>query len=225
MRVLIDLVVNHTSDEHPWFQEARRDPESKYRDWYVWSKKKPTNADERHRVSRRAEIDLELRRGGEGLVLPSLLRLPARPEHLQPAGAGGDPEDHGVLAAARRLRLSHGRGAVRDRAKGRGCAASRSEQYDMLRDVQRVSELARGRRDHPGGSERAARHRHGVLRRRRRAAADDVQLPGEPASVLRAGRGGRAAAGQGAEGDTSRARRRRSGASFCATTTSSIWAG
>jgi maltose alpha-D-glucosyltransferase/alpha-amylase len=44
VRVLIDLVVNHTSDEHPWFQEARRDPQSKYRDWYVWSKKKPKNA-------------------------------------------------------------------------------------------------------------------------------------------------------------------------------------
>src|SRR5438045_3867989 len=41
MRVLIDLVVNHTSDEHPWFGEARRDAKSKYRDWYVWSKKKP----------------------------------------------------------------------------------------------------------------------------------------------------------------------------------------
>jgi maltose alpha-D-glucosyltransferase/alpha-amylase len=46
LRVLIDLVVNHTSDQHPWFQEARKDPESKYRDWYVWSKKKPANADE-----------------------------------------------------------------------------------------------------------------------------------------------------------------------------------
>ena len=44
MRVLIDLVVNHTSNEHPWFQQARRDPESPYRDWYVWSKKKPKNA-------------------------------------------------------------------------------------------------------------------------------------------------------------------------------------
>jgi len=44
MRVLIDLVVNHTSNEHPWFQAARRDPKSKYRDWYVWSKKKPKNA-------------------------------------------------------------------------------------------------------------------------------------------------------------------------------------
>jgi maltose alpha-D-glucosyltransferase / alpha-amylase len=46
MRVLIDLVVNHTSNEHPWFQEARRDPGSKYRDWYVWSKKKPPHANQ-----------------------------------------------------------------------------------------------------------------------------------------------------------------------------------
>jgi maltose alpha-D-glucosyltransferase/alpha-amylase len=44
IRVLIDLVVNHTSDEHPWFQGARRDRNSKYRDWYVWSDKRPANA-------------------------------------------------------------------------------------------------------------------------------------------------------------------------------------
>jgi len=44
IRVLIDLVVNHTSNEHPWFQEARKDPQSKYRDWYVWSKKRPRDA-------------------------------------------------------------------------------------------------------------------------------------------------------------------------------------
>jgi maltose alpha-D-glucosyltransferase / alpha-amylase len=46
IRVLIDLVVNHTSNEHTWFQESRSNPESKYRDWYVWSKKKPKNATE-----------------------------------------------------------------------------------------------------------------------------------------------------------------------------------
>jgi maltose alpha-D-glucosyltransferase/alpha-amylase len=41
IRVIIDLVANHTSDQHPWFMEARRNPKSMYRDWYVWSKKKP----------------------------------------------------------------------------------------------------------------------------------------------------------------------------------------
>ncbi|KKB12857.1 trehalose synthase [Devosia geojensis] len=43
MRVIIDLVVNHTSIDHPWFQSARSSPDSPYRDWYVWSKTKPAN--------------------------------------------------------------------------------------------------------------------------------------------------------------------------------------
>ncbi|MEH1123617.1 alpha-amylase family protein [Micromonospora sp. CPCC 206061] len=41
IRVIIDLVVNHTSDEHPWFQSARSSPDSPYRDWYVWSETEP----------------------------------------------------------------------------------------------------------------------------------------------------------------------------------------
>jgi trehalose synthase len=36
VRVVIDLVVNHTSDEHPWFREARADRDSPRRGWYVW---------------------------------------------------------------------------------------------------------------------------------------------------------------------------------------------
>ncbi|ATR21317.1 Trehalose synthase [Roseomonas mucosa] len=46
MRVIIDLVVNHTSDQHPWFQSARQDPDSPYRDWYVWADRKPAHADQ-----------------------------------------------------------------------------------------------------------------------------------------------------------------------------------
>jgi maltose alpha-D-glucosyltransferase/alpha-amylase len=44
IRVLIDLVVNHTSDQHPWFQQARSDPKSRFRDWYVWADKEPADA-------------------------------------------------------------------------------------------------------------------------------------------------------------------------------------
>ena len=45
MRVIIDLVINHTSDKHPWFQAARRDENSRFRDFYYWSKTKPRGAD------------------------------------------------------------------------------------------------------------------------------------------------------------------------------------
>ncbi|WP_247236585.1 alpha-amylase family protein [Telluribacter sp. SYSU D00476] len=44
-RVIMDLVINHSSDQHPWFQEARKNKNSKYRDWYVWSEKRPRDAD------------------------------------------------------------------------------------------------------------------------------------------------------------------------------------
>jgi maltose alpha-D-glucosyltransferase / alpha-amylase len=46
IRVMIDLVVNHTSIDHPWFQAARLDPRSPYRDYYIWSKAKPEHADD-----------------------------------------------------------------------------------------------------------------------------------------------------------------------------------
>lgn len=46
IRIVADLVVNHTSIDHSWFQAARRDSRSKYRNWYVWSKEKPPNAEQ-----------------------------------------------------------------------------------------------------------------------------------------------------------------------------------
>jgi oligo-1,6-glucosidase len=36
MKLIMDLVVNHTSDEHEWFQDAKRSKDSKYRDYYIW---------------------------------------------------------------------------------------------------------------------------------------------------------------------------------------------
>src|ERR1700759_2476492 len=44
IRVIIDLVVNHTSDQHEWFKSARSAKDSPHRDWYVWSDNRPANA-------------------------------------------------------------------------------------------------------------------------------------------------------------------------------------
>ena len=45
LRVIIDLVVNHTSDAHPWFKSACESPQSQFRDWYVWSDERPADWD------------------------------------------------------------------------------------------------------------------------------------------------------------------------------------
>jgi maltose alpha-D-glucosyltransferase/alpha-amylase len=42
IRVITDLVMNHTSDQHPWFQESRRDLEGPYADFYVWTRRRRT---------------------------------------------------------------------------------------------------------------------------------------------------------------------------------------
>ncbi|WP_226347035.1 alpha-amylase family protein [Agilicoccus flavus] len=47
IRVIADLVINHTSDEHPWFKEARKSKENPYRDWYVWRDTEPPDTSDK----------------------------------------------------------------------------------------------------------------------------------------------------------------------------------
>jgi maltose alpha-D-glucosyltransferase/alpha-amylase len=54
LRVIADLVVNHTSDRHPWFQSARSAPDSPYRGYYVWS-----DTDRKYRDARIIFVDTE----------------------------------------------------------------------------------------------------------------------------------------------------------------------
>lgn len=44
IHVIVDLVINHTSSQHPWFQAAL-DPDSQQRDWYIWSETQPSGAE------------------------------------------------------------------------------------------------------------------------------------------------------------------------------------
>jgi maltose alpha-D-glucosyltransferase / alpha-amylase len=54
IRILTELVFNHTSDQHAWFQQARAEPASPLRDWYVWS-----DTDDRYRGARIIFSDTE----------------------------------------------------------------------------------------------------------------------------------------------------------------------
>jgi maltose alpha-D-glucosyltransferase / alpha-amylase len=54
IRIIMDLVLNHTSDQHPWFQAARADRSSRYRDYYVWS-----DTDQQYRDVRIIFVDTE----------------------------------------------------------------------------------------------------------------------------------------------------------------------
>ena len=54
IRLIMDLVLNHTSDEHPWFQAARADRNSPYRDYYVWS-----DTDQKYQDTRIIFLDTE----------------------------------------------------------------------------------------------------------------------------------------------------------------------
>jgi maltose alpha-D-glucosyltransferase/alpha-amylase len=55
IRVIIEMVLNHTSDQHPWFQESRSTRDNPKRDWYVWS-----DADDRYKGVRIIFLDTEL---------------------------------------------------------------------------------------------------------------------------------------------------------------------
>ena len=55
IRVIIEMVLNHTSDQHPWFQQSRSSQENSYRDWYVWN-----DTDTRYQETRIIFLDTEM---------------------------------------------------------------------------------------------------------------------------------------------------------------------
>ena len=171
MRVLIDLVVNHTSDQHPWFQDARRDPRV-----------------EVPRLVRLVEEEAA-RTPNEGMVFPGVQKSTwsydkrrtawyfHRFYDFQPDLNTANPEVQaeilkimGFWIAARRLGLPHGCGAVRDRTQRAPTCRSRKSSTTCCAHFREFLQWRQGDSIILAEANVLPEDRPGVLRRGRRAA-------------------------------------------------------
>ena len=140
LRVITELVVNHTSDQHDWFKRAKRSGRgTSARDWYVWS-----DSDQKYAGTRIIFTDTEKSNWAwdeeaRRLLLAPLLLAPARLEFRQSArgqrGAAGDE------ALAR-----HRRGWVPPRRRALSLRARRHQQREPAGNPRRAQAHARGAR-------------------------------------------------------------------------------
>ena len=159
LRLLVDFVPNHTSDQHPWFLAARSSRDDPKRDWYVWRDGDPDTPPNNWRrgVHRRAGVDVGRRH--RPVVPPPVPAAAARPQLGQPRGRRGHARRHAVLARPRRRRLPHrrrprhrqGPGAARRPARGRrasptACSTTRPETHELIRGMRELVDAYPGDR-------------------------------------------------------------------------------
>ena len=143
MQVMIELVINHTSDQHPWFKAARLAPKGSPERRYVRLERyRQALRGRSHYLYRHREIQLDLGRCRAAVLLASLLLSSARPELRQPARDGGSSHRDAVLAGHGRGRSTPGRDPLSDRARRyklrERARDSRQNQTDSRRDRRRV---------------------------------------------------------------------------------------
>ena len=174
MRVIVDLVVNHTSDRHPWFRAARSSTDSPYRDFYVWRADAPPDTpsqvvfpDEEDSIWQYDE------KTGEW-YLHHFYRTQPDLNIANPLVRDEIAKVDGLLARARGLRLPRRRGAVPARDRRRDAAEKRAfpDPHAVPARAAVVPRPPHRRRRPARRGEPPARAAAGVLRRRRRRRAD-----------------------------------------------------
>jgi alpha-glucosidase len=93
MKLILDFVPNHTSEEHPWFVESRSSRDNPKRDWYVWADPAPGGGPPNNWLS-----GFGVGRAHGAVLLPLLPQRAARPQLAQPTGSRGDAQRDTLLA-------------------------------------------------------------------------------------------------------------------------------
>ena len=159
LRVITEIVLNHTSDQHPWFQRARRAPAgSRYRGLVRLERRPQPVQGRAHHLPRLRAVELDLGPGRGPVLLAPLLLVAARPELRQPRGPARDAAHGRVLARPRRRRVAARRRALPHRAGGHlvrepprdarvleGAAAPRRRAFRRSHAARRSQPVARGR--------------------------------------------------------------------------------
>ena len=190
LRVVIELVMNHTSDQHPWFQRARRAPAgSPERDYYVWS-----DTEQRYRDARIIFTDSERSNWtwdpvAEAYYWHRFFHHQPDLNYDNPAVVARDAGRARLLARSRRRRLPPRRRAVPGRAR-------RNELRESARDPRHHQGRPRAHRRQGAGLDAARRSQPAACRRvrvfrARRRVPHGVSLPGDAADLHGPASGGR----------------------------------
>ena len=168
IRIILDFVVNHTSDQHKWFIDSRSSRTSKHRDWYIWRDGKAPNQPPNNWTFDVWRIGVAVRRQDQPVLLPLLLSAAARPELAQSRGQGRDVRRDALVVRPRRRRLPSGRGrhALRRSQPARQSRAARQERLRRSQHEERVQrQAARGARRPAGAAQGCRRIQRGADRR------------------------------------------------------------
>ena len=74
VRIILDYVINHTSDQHKWFLASKSSKTSPYRNWYIWHDPKPANQPPNNWISEFGGSAVEVRSDNQPVLLSLLLR-------------------------------------------------------------------------------------------------------------------------------------------------------